>query len=240
MSTKHALLCGLLPLLIFALLLASCTSEGTTGAQTTPTATALAQLSPTMTPTSTPDLTPCPANQNPPGVRGEPTLPPSGWTTFTDTQLHYTIQYPANWIVPNGPCSGKAFSVANHLPIPASGGRALPPGGFIIDVVPIPNPSHLSTAAFAASLPTLPGAQPCAGAYTLVQVQVGEHETVLATCPEGSRQPPTEGDSSQGDTYIVSLPNGETMLAVVQLDLVDGQPSPILAQMVASITFLPN
>lgn len=227
MNTKLTLLGRWLPLLTFALLLAGCSPAGTTLAQTTP----------TVTPTSTPDIYACPPNQVPPGVRGEPIIEPSGWTTFTDTQVHYTIQYPANWIVLDGPCPGKAFSLANHDPIPAVGAPAFPPGGFFIGVDPLPNPSHLSAAAFAASLPSMPEAQPCAGAYTLVPVKVGGNETVLATCPEGSRQPPTEGDPNQGYTYFVPVPTGKIMLALFQLDLVNGQPSPMLEQMVASITF---
>jgi hypothetical protein len=158
---------------------------------------------------------------------------PNGWKTFTDTQLAYSIKYPSNWLIPNGPCPGVEFLVFNHIPIQDAGAPAFPPGGFYIDVDPIPNPSRLSAADFSAvARPHMPGGPPCI-VYTLQSVRIAGRNAVLATCPAGSKS--GEGDPSQGYTYFV--PDGTTMLAIIQRDLVNGKPSPVLAQMVDSITF---
>jgi len=233
MNTRKLTPYHLLTLLALALL-AGCAPSGATGAQATPTGTSIAQTQPTATPTSTPIPT-CKANNIPTGgTITEPVIAPKGWTTFTDTQLGYSIKYPSNWIVPNGPCPGFPFDVWNHIPIPSIAAPALPPGGFYIDVNPMPNPSQLSASAFAeAARPNMPGGPPCK-AYTLAPVQVAGRDAVLATCPAGSASF-SEGDPNQGDTYFV--PDGTTMLTITQRDLVNGQPSPVLAQMVASITF---
>jgi hypothetical protein len=158
---------------------------------------------------------------------------PHGWKIFTDTRLGYSITYPSNWIVPMGPCPGMEFVVFNHIPISAAGAPALPPGGFSIDVDPMQNPAHLSAADFpAVARLQMPGGPPCK-AYALQAVRVAGRNAVLATCPAGSEG--GEGDPNQGYTYFV--PDGTTMLAVIQRDLVSGKPSPVLAQMVNSLTF---
>jgi hypothetical protein len=234
MSTPKLRL-GHLLTLAAALLLMGCAPFDTTGTQTQPAATSIAQTQPTPTPTPTPIPT-CKANNIPTGGSiTEPTIAPEGWTTFTDTLLHYTIKYPSNWIIPNGPCPGFPFDVWNHIPISASGAPALPPGGFYISVTPMPNPSQLSPAAFAqAAQPHWEdGGPPCNGPYTLTSLQVAGHDAVLATCPEGSEM--GEGDPNQG--YIYFVPDGTAMLTIEQKDLVNGQPSPVLAEMVNSITF---
>jgi hypothetical protein len=234
MNTRQSSLYSLLALLTLALMLVGCAPASTTGAQTQPTATTVAQTQPTPTATSIP-LPTCQANNIPTGgTTAEPTIVPNGWTTFTDTQLHYSIRYPSNWIIPNGPCPGASFDVFNHIPVAAAGGPAFSPGGFHIEVVPMPNPSQLSAAAFAQTArPNMPDGPPCAAAYTLAPIKVSGRDAVLATCPAGSTQ--GEGDPNQGENYFV--PDGTTMLVIIQRDLINGQPSPILAQMVASITF---
>lgn len=231
---KKLCLCNLPILLTLALTFTGCAASGATGAQTQPTATTITQAQPTPTATSTP-LPSCPANNIPTGgTTAEPTIVPNGWTTFTDTLLHYTIRYPSNWIVPNGPCPGVTFAVFNHIPVPAAGAPALPPGGFSIEVYPMANPSQLSAAAFAQEArPNMPDGPPCAADYTLAPLQVAGRDAVLATCPGGFTQ--GAGDPNQGDNYFV--PDGTTMLVIIQRNLVNGQPSPVLAQMVASITF---
>lgn len=234
MNTKRSSLYILFALLTLALMLAGCAPAGTTGAQAHPTATTIALTQPTPTATSTPIPSCSPNNIPTSGTTAEPTLVPRGWTTFTDTQLHYAINYPSNWIVPNGPCPGASFVVYNHIPVPAAGAPALPPGGFSIGVYLMANPSQLPAAAFAqAARPNIPDGPSCAAAYTLAPVKVAGRDAVLATCPAGSTE--GEGDPNQGDNYFV--PDGTTMLVIIQRDLVNGQPSPILAQMVASITF---
>ncbi len=237
MCTWRVFLRNSLPLLALVLLLAGCAA---TGAQAQPTGTAVAQTQPTPTPppTPTPTDTPipsCPANNIPTnGSINEPVIAPHGWKTFSDTQLHYRIGYPANWIVPIGPCPGMEFFVVNHIPIPSIGAPALPPGGFYIDVDPMPNPSQLSAADFSAvARPNMPGGPPCK-AYVLHPVKVAGRDAVLATCPAGS-DGFSEGDPNQGYTYFV--PDGTTMLVIIQRDLVNGKPSPVLAEMVDSIVF---
>lgn len=234
MRTKKYRPLSLLSLLICALTLAGCTTSGTTGAQTQPTNTSTQPTQPPPTATSTPIPT-CPANSIPAGgTTTEPTIVPSGWTTFTDTPLHYTIQYPSNWIVPNGPCPGAAFDVYNHVPVPSSGAPAFPPGGFHILVDPMPNPSQVSASALSAiARPNMPDGPPCA-AYALQPTQVAGHNAMIASCPGGSASS-GEGDPNQGITYFI--PDGSTMLTITQRDLINGQPSSVLAQMVASLTF---
>ncbi len=240
MCTRQLFLRSPLPLFAFALLLAGCALPGATGAQNQPTGTAVAQTQPTPTPPPTPTPTPTPIPSCPPnniptgGTVNEPVIAPHGWKTFTDTQLYYSINYPANWIIPNGPCAGVGFDAYNHVPISAVGGIALPPGGFYIDVSPMSNPSQLSAAAFATSgQANIPGGPPCK-AYTLQPVKVAGRDAVFATCPAGPASD-GEGDLHEGDTYFV--PDGTTILAVTQRDLVNGKPSPVLAEMVDSIVF---
>jgi hypothetical protein len=213
------------------ILLAACASA-TTASQ--PTSTTVAQAQPTATATSTPVPT-CKANNIPTGGSvTEPVIPPSGWTTFSDTLLHYTINYPSNWIVPNGPCPGASFVIYNHIPIPASGAPALPRGGFYIDVYPMPNPSQVSATDFAeVARLNMPDGPPCGAAYTLSQLQVAGRDAVLATCPAGSAE--GAGDPNQGYNYFV--PDGTTMLAIIQRDLVNGKSSSVLQQMLESIVF---
>ncbi len=234
MIIKKLRSCNLPILLALVLMLTGCAASSATDTQTQPTATTITQVQPTPTATSTP-FPSCPANNIPTsGTTAEPTIVPKGWTTFNDTQLHYTIRYPSNWIVPNGPCPGVAFVVLNHIPVPASGAPALPPGGFSIGVYPMANPSQLPTAEFAqAARPDIPDGPSCAAAYVLAPLKVAGRDAVLATCPAGSVG--GEGDPNQGDNYFV--PDGTTMLVIIQRDLVNGKPSPVLAEMVNSITF---
>ena len=241
MCTRQLFLGSPLTLFAFVLLLAGCAPLGATGAQTQPTATAVAQAQPTPTPPPTPTPTPtplpsCPPNNTPNnGSINEPVIAPHGWKTFTDTQLGYSIKYPSNWIIPNGPCAGVGFDAYNHVPIAAVGGVALPPGGFHIDVSPMANPSQLSAADFpAAERLNIPGDGPPCKAYVLHPVKVAGRDAVLATCPGGS-DGFSEGDPNQGYTYFV--PDGTTMLIVTQRDLVNSKPSPVLAEMVDSIAF---
>ncbi len=79
----------------------------------------------------------------------------------------------------------------------------------------------------------MPGGPPCK-AYVLHPVKVAGRDAVLATCPAGS-DGFSEGDPNQGYTYFV--PDGTTMLVIIQRDLVNGKPSPVLAEMVDSIVF---
>jgi hypothetical protein len=222
--------------LLLSVSLTSCSNTPVTGAPmtgattTTPTtpptatgtgASPTATPQPSCTPTSTPTLSP-PASSSTP-------IPPSGWSTFTDTVYHYSIQYPANWIVPFGSCSGRAFDVYNYDPRQGVGGPQVPPGSIAIEVLPSPNPSQLSAADFYTQLQQQqqqePGGPPPCPAETTHAKQVGGRDALEVNCP-----------AQNNDEFYVL--DGLTMLLVgASGGEVNGQPATVFMQMVASMTF---
>jgi hypothetical protein len=173
---------------------------------------------PSCVPTSTPTITPPSSSQS-------AIIPPKGWTTFTDSVYHYSIQYPANWIVPYGSCSGMAFDVYNFDPRVGDGGPEYPAGGFKIEVLPLPNPEGLSALDFSKQeAKKTDDSLPCPS-YTTKPLKVAGRDAVATTCPAI----PLIG-------YIYYVPDGVTMLSIGQTYPVNAQPDLVLTQMVASLT----
>ncbi len=194
---------------------------GTNTAASSPTPTAPIALQPTPTPTDTPTPTPLPTCPTPPASSQTTPISPSGWATFTDTVYHYMIQYPANWIVPYGACSGMAFDVYNYDPRHV--GSTPPSGGLKIEVLPMDNASQLSAPDFYNQLKQQPGFTPCPAATTR-SMSVGGHDALEVSCP-----------AQNSDVFYV--PDGLTMLAVSESISLNGKPSDVLTHMVTSIKF---
>lgn len=194
---------------------------------TTLSATATAANTPTLMPSATPKPACIPASPatNPPTP---PPIVPNGWATFTDTIIHYSIKYPANWIIPYGVCEGSALDVYNYDPRDGSGSSVFPPGGVKIEALPEDNPTQLSAAAFFQMVQQNQlGGSPCP-AYTTQSLNVDGREALLVTCPAMPTLSPL---------YYVPAgkPAGMQMLSISQYN---GQTFSILEQMVESITFL--
>jgi hypothetical protein len=136
------------------------------------------------------------------------------------------IQYPANWIVPYGACSGMAFDVYNYDPWHV--GSTPPPGGFKIEILPLPNPSQLSASDFYNQLKQQqqgqPGATPPCPAETTNSLQVDGRDALEVSCPAQN-------------SVVFYVPDGQTMLAISESISLHGKPSDVLTHMVTSITF---
>jgi hypothetical protein len=191
------------------------------------TSTATAALRPTASVTNipSPTATSLPACVTPtslPTSSVQPTpIPPNGWATFTDTVYHYSIEYPANWLVPSGLCSGNALDVYNYDSLHI--GSTPPPGGHKIEVLPMDNPSQLSAADFYTQLKQQPGFTACP-AETSQPMTVGGHNALEVSCPAHNN-------------VVFYVPDGQTMLAISESISVNGQPSDLLMHMVASLKF---
>jgi hypothetical protein len=148
-----------------------------------PTATSLpACVTPTPLPTSSAQPTP---------------IAPNGWATFTDSVYHYSVEYPANWLVPSGLCSGNALDVYNYDSLHV--GSTPPPGGHKLEVLPMDNPSQLSATDFYTQLKQQPGFPACP-AETAQPMTVGGHNALEVSCPAHNN-------------VVFYVPDGQTMLA---------------------------
>ncbi len=215
--------------LCLSILFAGCSGSAVANSSTnTPvtTASATATHTPTPSPTPQPKCIPASPTTNPPTP---PAIVPNGWATFNDTIVHYSIKYPANWIIPYGACEGSALDVYNYDPRDGSGSSVFPTGGTKIEVAPEDNPSQLSAADFFKQQEENqphPGGLQCPD-YDIQSITVDGRDAILATCP---------ALPTLGHIYYVPAgsPTGTKMLLISQFN---GQISDILEQMVESITF---
>ncbi len=217
-------------LFFLSILLAGCSGSAVANSPTATNTPTTTLITATYTPTPTPSPTPQPAcipaspTTNPPTP---PAIVPNGWATFNDTIVHYSIKYPANWIVPWGACEGSDFHVSNYDPRDGTGGPVVPPGGIGIEVLPEDNPSQLSAADFFKMIQeNQVGGSPCP-AYKTQPLTIGGRDALLATCPAVLTLSPM---------YYVPAgsPAGIKMLIISQNN---GRPTTVLEQMVESITF---
>ncbi len=196
--------------LVFSILLAGCGSTGQVASAPSATPTAIPTSLPTVpttTPTPTPTLEPSAPQPTP--------IAPQGWATHTSTSLHYTIQYPTNWIT-----SGD-FDVWNYDPQQYQG--TIQPPLLKIEVLPLDNPSQLSPLQFYTQDQQGVDVTPCADPTTHATT-VGGHDALEAVCPSQSK-----------DGYYVT--DGAKMLYIYQLNAANGQPSSVFTQMIESFTF---
>ena len=187
---------------------------------------ALSAATATSMPTATPMLVPQPTIALPAPIT------PSSWATYTNSTYHYTIQYLANWVTPQG-VSPTAASVAvfNYDPRKISGvsDQYLPPPPLMkIEVDAAPNPSRQSASDFYATNEQNDPAAPPPSTRTTQHVTVaGRAALEVAQEPYGSMQ-------YVAITYYV--PDGTTMLISTQFEVQNGQPSDVFAHMIASLT----
>jgi hypothetical protein len=205
--------------ILFSLLLAGCSAADTANNSPSPTSPSTVQPTSVPTPTIVPNCIPASPDTSSSGV-----IAPQGWATFSDNIAHYTIKYPANWIVFPGACAGSELDVYNYDPRHGTGGSGFPPGGIKIISRPLPNPSQLSARDFFKMVlqQNLPGSTcPLSAAQ---DVTIAGRNALAVTCPD-----------VPGYTYY--MPDGVMMLVLAQSALQNGEPSPIFTQMAASITF---
>ena len=179
------------------LLLVGCGEEASpqasAEASTTP-PTATPYLFPTATPiptaTSTSAPTAPPADCLPPSPAGQTAntpIAPQGWTTYQDPILHYSLRYPANWLVPYGGCPGNTLDIYNFDPRDGVGGSVFPQGGIKIEVAPQTNATNLSLKDFVQMTEQTEQAGvggPACPAFTTQPMQIGGHDAFQVTCPD--------------------------------------------------------
>lgn len=228
--------CFLLLAVILGLLLAGCDAAGgpvanapTAAGAVTATPFTFPTEMPTPTDTPTPAPTATPAGCLPPSPAAKPVDTPiaaHGWTSYTDTALHYTLRYPATWVVPYSACPGGALDIYNYDPRDGVGGSVFPTGGIKIEVMSQDNPSQLSAQQFFQMTQQNAVGGPACPAYTTQAITIGGHDALQTTCPSI----PSYGY----DDYV---PDGAKMLTIATGGVLDAQLSSIFQQMVASMTF---
>lgn len=223
--------------LVALVLLAGCASESSVSLShsVTPTST------PSATATNTATLIPPPNNDActestptpPPPATTPPIIAPSGWATYTSTDYHYSIQYPANWPYdPAKPPTSMVFDVWNYDRSQVSGAGVLRPPLHKIEVDAFPNPSNLSAHDFyVANRQNDPLAMPACS-------QTTQSVTIAGRAAFEVVQHPVHWSDGVIEVVGISyfVPDGTNMLIVGENYSPNGQPSDIFAHMLASLT----
>lgn len=166
----------------------------------------------------------------------QPTIPPptpfptGPFVTYTNTAYHYSIRYPGNWLVDKTTTTPTSdiFIVQNFNNDPQQFQTYLPLPLFKVQVIPMPNPSHLAPLDYLKQQMSQPGqAGPPLTIASSQAVRVAGRDAVeVVLVPQ----------TNPGPVSIIEylVPNGDTLFALMQNNAQDGQPAPVFAQMVAS------
>lgn len=119
------------------------TSTATASPASVPTATGTAAATGAGSPLPCPLLTPGPLATVLPG--GPAIISANGWSAYTNTAYHFSIQYPANWIVDSPLTTTGPITFLNYDPRQLNGAGLPPPPPYTaIAIDPFPNPSQLT------------------------------------------------------------------------------------------------
>jgi hypothetical protein len=186
---------------------------------------------PTSTPASaTPTQTPCYSLATPPPgppLGGTPTpIAPAGWSTYTNTKYHYTINYPANWGVDNLQCPDADSLTIRNFYTQQWGIHGYPPGGIEIELSAGDNSSQTSALA------------------ALQSEERGDQSVALPHCTTFTTRALTISghDAAEGNCIVegfilVYIADGTTMFRIIDDVAPNGQPQSIFTQIINSITF---
>jgi hypothetical protein len=230
------------PGLLLATLLAGC-GASTTALNTSTRSTSMPTATLVQTPTATTPSGPCPDK-----ALGTATVPPApaptpiaaaNWTTYANTSLSYSIQYPANWYVPDTSPISNDFSLLNFDPQTYHpGGDDLPPPPYTkIEILALPaTAGKTPMEVYAAGYTNNPLAAPeCS--RTVTQTTIAGHAALqIIQWPAASGYGPPTG-YPQVFCYVVAG-NDRPLLALSEFYSPGGQPSSTFARMIASLTFI--
>jgi hypothetical protein len=191
--------------------------------------------SPTPTPETvngTPVVQPCYSQATPPPgppLSGTPApIPASGWSTYTNTKYHYTINYPTGWPVDNLQCPDADSLIFWNYYYQQWNGPGFPPGGIKIELGALDNASQMSALQFLQTeeqndQQSVAG-PPCPS-FTTQTLKVGGHDAAEGSCTAAS------------GFVVVFVSDGNTMLRISDDFAANGQPSDVFNQMLASMAF---
>lgn len=234
---------GLTPCLIGLMLLAGCRDGSTIGLRrnatpttsvTAPTATNNMMMN-TATPVIQPTENLCtdPTPTPPPPATTPQVIAPSGWATYTSSDYHYSIQYPANWpYEPAQPPTSMVFDVRNYVQSQYSGAGEARPPLHSIEVIAYPNSSGFSAHDFYVNNHQVNPLDAPACSQTTYSVTLAGRAALEMV------QHPVHWQNGVIDLISVTyyIPDGTNMLILDENYSPNGQPSDILAHMIASLT----
>lgn len=166
------------------------------------------------------------ATDTPQPTVSQPTpLAAGAFTMYTNTAYGYSITYPQNWSVEGANATSQSFIVFNYNPQTYQQPYSAPPL-LKIEIDAAPNPSHLAPLDYFKQSSSGPGEPTITIQSSKATTLAGQNaEEVIST--SGASQSPII-------TYLI--PTGDTMLLIYQTNAVNGQPSPVFTQMLASFT----
>ncbi|GEM_PF-624160 len=188
---------------------------------------------PTATPTGTPQPTACTSHSGPTGASSTPGAvvtpePLASWSTYTNTTYHYTLKYPANWVLDNLNCPDSAYLAFWNYNYVGWNGPGAPPGAIKIELSAEENSTGLSALDFLQMQEQIDqnavGGPSCT-AFTNTTLTVGGHDAAEESC-------------TMGEVGVaIYVPDGSTMLRISDDFAANGQPSDVFNQMIASLMF---
>lgn len=177
-------------------------------------------------------------NTTPTGIPGEGAAPPvtpvapSGWTTYSNTTHHYSIQYPANWFNLDNSPTTEDVEIYNFDATQMDNMGAVPPPPYekyAVDAYV--NPNHLAMPDFYKLYEQTDSSSPPASS------QSEQSATIAGRASLELVQHPVQWSGGRIDypsiTYFV--PNGDQVLIVNELYSLGGQPSAVFAHMIGSL-----
>jgi hypothetical protein len=227
-------------------LLAGCGGSMAPTARTAPTATVppLATVTPTSAPVVVPSTGPCPnlvmgTATVPPAPAPTP-LPPANLTAYTNTAYHYALSYPASWYALDVSPTTNDFSLLNFDPrvYSYSSGELPPPPYSKIEIIPLQETEGKTPAQFYAANDTANPLGPLECSRTTAPLTLAGHDALrIVQWPVATgHAPPTLYPAVR---YYIATGAGRPLLLVGEAYSPGGQPSPALAQLIASLTIAP-
>lgn len=209
------------------------TSTATASPASVPTATGTAAATGAGSPLPCPLLTPGPLATVLPG--GPAIISANGWSAYTNTAYHFSIQYPANWIVDSPLTTTGPITFLNYDPRQLNGAGLPPPPPYTaIAIDPFPNPSQLSPLEFYHANQNVSPLGPPACSQTTRQLTLAGHAALEIA------QKPTQQNGYPPITFPqmrYDVADGTTIVILGEVYSPDGATSPVFAHMLASLTF---
>jgi hypothetical protein len=149
----------------------------------------------------------------------------SGYSTYNNTLYHYNISYPSNWIAPSTNPAVQNFSVANYDQEIYQPSVVLPPFSKVeIDVYA--NPKYVASTVLFQTVVGSPGSPKA--------TVISQQQTMLAGWYATEVVWSTAANSTPTITYLVQVRN--YILFIYETNAVKGQPSPVFAHMLNSLS----